>query len=126
MFGAGGFFNRATTVAFAIYETSDESLIGTAGLMDIEHDHGSAEFFIVIGESSRHGKGLGTETARLALNHALATLGLVNVMLRISSFNHGSIRSYEKAGFTVFGQRSRCCFVDGQRWSTAYMEAIAP
>ena len=126
MFDAGGFFNKPATAAFAIYETASWDAIGTAGLMDIEYEHGVAEFFIVIGETNRHGQGLGTETARLVLDHAFTALGLSNVMLRVSEFNHGAIRSYEKAGFKPFGQRTRCHFVDGRRWNTSYMEAVAP
>jgi len=123
MFDPGGFFNKPTSVAFAVYDLADWALIGTAGLADIEHEHKTAEFFIVIGETSRHGQGLGTETARLALDHAFRTLGLVNVMLLVSEFNAGAIRSYEKAGFTTFGRRARCQFVDGRHWDTVYMEA---
>jgi diamine N-acetyltransferase len=123
MFDPGGFFNKPTTVAFAVFDRRDWTLIGTAGLMEIEHDHGAAEFFIVIGETDRHGQGLGTETARLVLDHAFAALGLVNVMLRVTASNHGAIRSYEKAGFIVFGRRARSHFVNGERWDTVYMEA---
>ena len=126
MFAPGGFFNKSATAAFAVFEIDGWNLIGTAGLLEIEHDHGVAEFFIVIGETSRHGQGLGTETARLVLEHAFTTLGLSNVMLRVTEFNRGAIRSYEKAGFKTFGRRSRCHFVDGRHWDTVYMEAVKP
>jgi RimJ/RimL family protein N-acetyltransferase len=126
MFEPGGFFNKPTTVAFAIRDAADGELIGTAGLMEIEHDHGAAEFFIVIGDATRHGQGLGTETAKLVLSYGFVTLGLANIMLRVSEFNGGAIRSYQKAGFAEFGRRSRCHAVDGRRWATIYMEALNP
>lgn len=126
MFEPGGFFNKPTTAAFAIHAADDNQLIGAAGLMEIEHDHGSAEFFIVIGETSRHGQGLGTEAARLVRDYGFVTLGLTNIMLRVSEFNGGAIRSYEKAGFVEFGRRARSHAVDGRRWATIYMEALNP
>src|SRR4051812_16467347 len=64
-------------VEFTIYDRSDSTPVGTAGLFKIAHGNGTAEFGIAIGE--RRGQGLGTEATRLALDFAFNALQLRNV-----------------------------------------------
>jgi RimJ/RimL family protein N-acetyltransferase len=72
-------------VEFTVYDRSDSAPVGTAGLFDIVHAHGSAEFAIAIGE--RRGQGLGTEATRLVLDFAFHVLQLRNVLLETLEWN---------------------------------------
>jgi RimJ/RimL family protein N-acetyltransferase len=123
------YHERVTTsrddAIFAIYELASLQPIGTTGLHQIEHQHRSADFGIMIGERSARGKGYGTETARLMLDYAFTALGLHNVQLRVLEFNTAGIRAYEKVGFREIGRRSRCQFADGRFWDLIYMECLA-
>jgi len=51
---------------FTVYDRFDLEPIGTTGLINIDHRHGTATFGIMLGE--RRGQGLGTETTRLVLD----------------------------------------------------------
>ena len=66
-------------VEFTVYDRTDSAPVGTAGLFDIVHAHGRAEFAIALGD--RRGEGLGTETTRLVLDFAFHVLQLRNVLL---------------------------------------------
>jgi RimJ/RimL family protein N-acetyltransferase len=73
--------------------------VGTAGLFEIAHAHGTAEFGIAIGE--RRGQGLGSESTRLVLDFAFHVLELRNVLLETLEWNV----AYERAGFRHVGVR---------------------
>jgi diamine N-acetyltransferase len=64
-------------VEFTVYDGTDSTAVGTAGLFQIAYAHGTAEFAIAIGE--RRGQGLGTEATRLVLDSAFHVL-LRNVL----------------------------------------------
>lgn len=88
-----------STVMFTIYERSTLRPIGYTMLDGMTFRLRSAEFEIHIGESDGHGKGYGTETARLMLDYAFATLGLHSVCLTVAEYNLAGCRAYERAGF---------------------------
>jgi diamine N-acetyltransferase len=90
-------------VEFTVYDCTDSAPVGTAGLFDIVHAHGSAEFAIAIGE--RRGQGLGTEATRLVLDFAFHVLQLRNVLLVTLEWNVAGLRTYERAGFRRIGVR---------------------
>lgn len=113
-------------VDFTIYERASGQAIGSTYLHDIDFRNGTAEFGIVIGEAGARGKGYGTETARLMLAYAFATLGMRNVMLRVYAFNRAGLRAYEKAGFRAFATRRQCHLIGGTLWDVILMEATPP
>ena len=51
-------------------------------------------------------------------------LNLKNIMLRVNSYNIAGIKAYKKAGFTEFGKRSSCVYVNGNYFDDIYMEII--
>ncbi len=59
---------------FTVYEKSELRPIGNAGLEGIDHAHGTAEFFIEIGDKESWGKGYGTEVTRLVLEYGFICL----------------------------------------------------
>src|SRR3954452_20492140 len=72
-------------VEFTVYDRADSAAVGTAGLLDIAHGNGTAEFAIALGE--RRGQGLGTEATRLVLDFAFHVLQLRNVLLETLDWN---------------------------------------
>lgn len=90
-------------VEFTVYDGTDFAPVGTAGLFNINHAHGTAEFAIAIGE--RRGRGLGTEATRLMLDFAFHVLQLRNVLLEVLAWNVAGLKAYERAGFRRVGVR---------------------
>ena len=66
---------------------------------DIDHDNKKAEYGIFIGEADAAGRGIGSETARLAADYARDVLKLHKLMLRVFADNVGAVKSYQNAGF---------------------------
>jgi RimJ/RimL family protein N-acetyltransferase len=124
-------FNQAASsvnpavVRFTLYESAIWQPIGLANLHDIDFQHGTAGFGLMIGEADARGRGLGTEATQLMLDYAFAALGLHNVMLRVYAYNPAGLRAYQKAGFREFGRRSASRVFAGRRWDEVYMECLA-
>jgi diamine N-acetyltransferase len=112
-------------VWFTIYESSTMRPLGIAGLKDIDHRHGTAEFTIFIGEKDAWGQGYGTETAGLILDYGFSVLGLTNVMLRVFSFNVRGIRAYTRAGFREIGRRRAAFRLGGSVYDVVLMDCLA-
>jgi RimJ/RimL family protein N-acetyltransferase len=108
---------------FTIYDRSDTTPIGTAGLFKINHANGAAEFGIAIGE--RRGMGLGTEATRLVLDFAFHVLQLRNVMLETLEWNVAGQTAYERAGFRRIGVRRGAVLSRGRRADVVLMDAVA-
>lgn len=111
--------------AFCLYALNPLRPIGTVGLHDVDHRHGTAEFGIFIGDKTCWGKGCGTEATALMLEYAFATLGLHNVMLRVHGDNERAIRAYTRAGFREIGRRRESLRVLGQVVDMVYMDCLA-
>jgi diamine N-acetyltransferase len=107
---------------FTIYDRTDGAPVGTVGLFDIEHEHGSAEFGILLGE--RRGQGLGTEATRLILRWAFETLGLRNVMLQVLAWNAEAQGAYERAGFRRIGVRRGAAMSRAKHVDVVLMDAV--
>jgi len=110
----------ASRVAFAIRLRGDGlsigRLIGMVQLIDIDIIHRNAEMIIRIGEAAEQGKGRGTETLNLLLDHAWRDLNLHRVAARAFATNRRAIAAYRKAGFAIEGTLREAAFIDGA-WS---------
>jgi diamine N-acetyltransferase len=109
-------------VEFTVYDRSDSAPVGTAGLFDISHAHGCAEFAIALGE--RRGQGLGTEAARLVLDFAFHVLQLRNVLLETLEWNVAGLTAYERAGFRRVGVRRGARMSRGRPTDVVLMDAV--
>lgn len=110
---------------FLIYAQDRWRPIGVTSLIAIDFRRGTSTFRILIGDPADRGKGLGTEVARLMLEHAFNVLGLHNVMLTVFDFNPAGQRAYAKAGFRELGRRRECVPRDGKLWDEVYMECLS-
>ena len=109
-------------VEFTIYDCTDSTPIGTAGLFHIAHAPGTAAFGIALGE--RRGQGRGTEATRLVLDFAFHVLQLRNVLLEALEWNVAGLTAYERAGFRRVGVRRGAALSRGQPTNVVLMDAV--
>ena len=109
-------------VEFTVYDRADSSAVGTAGLFQISHAHGTAKFGIAIGE--RRGQGLGTEATRLVLDFAFHVLQLRNVLLETLEWNVAGVTAYGRAGFRRVGVRRGAVMSRGRATDLVIMDAV--
>lgn len=77
--------------------------VGSVYFRDIDPKNRRAEYGIFIGEAEAAGRGIGTETAKLAVAYAKEEMKLHKLMLRVFADNTAAWKSYEKAGFVQEG-----------------------
>jgi len=111
-------------LAMAIHIRDTDRLIGTCAFSQLDGDNGSTLFHITIGEPDAWGKGYGTETTQLMLDHAFTRLALHRVALTVFEYNSRAIRSYEKSGFTIEGRARQAIFRDGRFWDEIHMSIL--
>jgi diamine N-acetyltransferase len=110
---------------FTIYERDTLRPIGNTGLHDINHQHRTATFGILIGEKDCWGKGYGTETARLMLDYGFTALGLHNIMLQVFAYNERGRRAYLRAGYREIGRRRQAHVIGGEAHDIILMDCLA-
>lgn len=100
--------------------------VGSVYFRDIDREHRKAEYGIFIGEETALGKGIGTETAHLALDYAFHELSLHRVMLRVLSDNDRARKSYAHAGFVEEAYLHDDVFLQGRFRDVVLMAALNP
>ena len=86
-------------VQFIICEKETDRPVGSVYFRDIDPVSRSAEYGIFIGEADAAGRGIGSETAVLAVVYARDVLKLHKLRLRVFADNIGAVKSYQNAGF---------------------------
>jgi len=90
-----------TDFAFTAVDESEKP-VGHIGLKIFDQEKGCCMLrYVLIGEESMRGKGLGSEMVRLALEFAFYRLKMNIVALKVLSRNTGAIRCYKKLGFEM-------------------------
>ena len=112
-------------ITFAIRERATMETIGSAGLHGMDLRNRAATFGIMIGNPDARGKGFGTETASLILDHAFTMLGMHSVNLTVAEFNIAGQRAYSKAGFKECGRLRERAWFAGKWWDQIYMDCLA-
>jgi RimJ/RimL family protein N-acetyltransferase len=93
----------ADSVLLGIMRKSDRCHLGNLRIGEISERHKTATIALVIGEKSAWGQGVGTEAIRLASRYAMQSLGIRKLTARCYATNAGSIRAFERAGWTREG-----------------------
>ncbi len=106
----------------AIVDRATGAVVGEVVLNDHDEDASSVNFRILVGPGGR-GRGLGTEAARLVLDHAFRVVGLRRVELEVHDFNPRARHVYESLGFVHEGTRRSVLFFDGH-WVDAHVMAL--
>ena len=112
-------------VSFTVYERTAWRPVGTCGLIELDHRHGTAAIVMHIGDTADRGKGYGTGAVRLLLDYAFTALGLHNVMLGVDETKLAGRRAYEKAGFKEIGRRRQSIRRAGRRSDEILMDCLA-
>lgn len=105
--------NRNNTVRCAIVNSNDE-ILGTAGLKNVDYLNQKADFFIMIGLKANRGKGIGYFATREILKHAFYNLNLNRIELIVLESNKNAINLYKKVGFIEEGKKRKCIFKNGK------------
>lgn len=114
-----------STMHLAITERTTGAFIGEAVLSDIDDENLSCSFRIALVGARVTGRGYGTETTRLIVDHALNALALHRVELEVLAFNPRARRVYEKVGFVSEGVKRQAVRWDGAWIDVEIMAVLA-
>ena len=109
---------------YSIVDNATNKLIGSCGFTDLDHINQTSEIGIAIGDKNYWNKGYGTEALVLLLDYGFKVLNFRNVMLRVYSFNERAMKSYEKAGFKIIGNRREALRRGNQTFDIVFMDIL--
>ncbi len=115
--------NSESEQLFAILDESGK-MIGRTGLFEIDHETGTAELGIVIGDEDYWGQGYGRDSVRTLIEHAFNDVGLKRIVLYTFADNERARRAYEAAGFKPVRELRRFSMQQGTH-SELEMEIVA-
>lgn len=110
---------------FAIIRKSDDEIIGTIGLEQINHVHRKGTLGIFIGDKESRGKGFGSEAIKLILDYGFNYLNLNNIKLDVLDVNSRAIACYKKCGFKEIGIRREANYTNGKYHDIISMDILA-
>ncbi|MGH7910154.1 MAG: GNAT family N-acetyltransferase [Candidatus Dormibacteraceae bacterium] len=111
-------------VAWNVVDRADGTVLGNAGLFNVDLLNRNCWFAITLGPPQRLGRGLGTEAVRLVTRFGLRRLGLEKVRLSVFEGNDRARRAYEKSGYVLEAERRRQHFLEGRMISEYWMAAF--
>ncbi|MBA7492730.1 Spermidine N(1)-acetyltransferase [subsurface metagenome] len=88
---------------FVIVLKKGNRVIGEAGLLRMFRPWRNTDMTIIIGEKDALGKGYGTETGHLLLDHAFRRLGFHKISVGVVGFNKRALKFWESLGFKKEG-----------------------
>ncbi|PWD52356.1 GNAT family N-acetyltransferase [Serinibacter arcticus] len=107
----------------AVVDRATGRCVGEVVLNEYRPEDDACNFRILVGPDGRD-RGLGTEAARLVINHAFATTTLNRISLDVQADNPRARRSYEKVGFVVEGVLREEITFDGVRGDNVIMAVL--
>jgi diamine N-acetyltransferase len=110
----------ASKLVFAILHGDDGLHIGNTGLYQIDTIHRRAEFWILIGDQTHQGRGVGAEATALMRRFAFDHLNLHRLYLHVGSANSRARALYARQGFVEEGVLREHYYIDG-----SYRDVIA-
>lgn len=99
---------------FAIIRKEDNKLIGSYGLEVKDNTSRRMHIGGFIGDIENRGKGYGTEALKLITKFAFEILNAETLYSGIFSFNEASIKSAQKAGYSIAGKYRNAYFYNGK------------
>ncbi|HEX8919466.1 MAG TPA: GNAT family N-acetyltransferase [Chloroflexota bacterium] len=98
--------NDNRRISYAILDR-DGDLIGMVSCYNVDHDRGTGELGVYIGEQGLWGQGYGTDAVTTFLWHLFDDLGFRTVYLHTHEANIRAQRSYIAIGFETVNRRRR-------------------
>lgn len=111
-------------IVFAIKTLNDGQHIGNTGLYHIDWTHRRAEFWILIGERSFWGQGIGSDVVSLMQQYAFETLNLNKLYVNVGIDNEAAIALYKKANFVHEGIMKEHYYIEGKWIDVVIMEIL--
>lgn len=119
----GSWASAEDRLVLAVLDAASGELVGEVVLNDWDEGNRSCGFRTLIGAAGR-GRGLGTETTRLIIEHGLTTMGMHRISLEVYDLNPRARHVYEKAGFVHEGTGREALLMDGQWVDVHYMAIL--
>lgn len=113
-------------VQFIICDRQTDKPLGSIYLQNFKEESRQAEEGIFLGEKEAYGRGIGTEAAKLVLQYAFETMKLHKLTARVLSYNQGSCKMHEKAGYVLESCLKDELFLDGKYEDLIFYGAINP
>lgn len=113
-------------IQFIICDLQTDKPLGSIYLQNFQETSRQAEEGIFLGEEEAYGRGIGTEAAKLVLEYAFSTLKLHKLTARVLSYNQGSRKMHEKAGYKMESYLKDELFLDGKYEDLIFYGAINP
>lgn len=107
----------------SICDIKTEKVIGMTGLLNIDHFHQNAQFYITIGDKEYWGKKIPDEVIPLVLEHGFTELNLMKIYLWTINSNDKARKIYERNGFVLEGIMKKHYFCRGMH-QDLYQHAI--
>lgn len=104
---------------WVIAQAKDDQCLGHVGLYQIDHRVRSAEFAIMVGESSAQGKGIGKKVTRFVVRYGFEMLNLNRIQLSFLATNARARALYESLGFQHEGVQRQAQYKQG-----AYVDVV--
>ena len=111
--------------SIGICSSNSGSLIGYAGIADISSINKSGEYFILIGDTSYWGQGIGTEVTKTITSYGFNELDLHRIFLTVSELNHRAVKAYKKAGYKYEGILRDAALRDGKFHNKIVMSLLS-
>jgi RimJ/RimL family protein N-acetyltransferase len=109
---------------FSVFYLPEDKLIGNAGFKHLNPEHGTAEIWLVLGEKSYWGQGLGSEAWWLLCRYGFEVLGLQNILGEHYGNNPASLALAKKVGARQLGTRRRSKFINGKFLDVFYTDLL--
>ena len=111
-------------IFFAIVLKDNNTHIGNIKIGSINWIHRFSETGLIIGEKKCWGKGYATEAIKLACEYAFRQVDLHKLLAGCYINNKGSIRAFEKAGFTLEGTLKKHFLYKGEYIDSVILSKI--
>lgn len=111
---------------FAIRLMGDDSMIGSCGLIKIDHINRKAELSrVFIGERAYLNQGFGPEGILLLLDYGFNILNLNNISVLCCAYNRRALKSYAKCGFKTAGCFRQAKIIKGNKYDDIVLDILA-
>lgn len=107
--------------SFAIDSIKENLFIGGCSINEVDWKNRVATIGIIIGNSEYWGGGYGTDAIRILCAFIFNQLNMNKINLKVYSYNHRAIKSYEKCGFVIEGKLRSEVYCDGQYFDSIVM-----
>jgi len=98
--------------------------IGVCGFVQIDKENRNAKIAIIIGKSTLHSKGIGTESLNLLLKYGFEKLKIHRIDAEVIEYNRKSINFFRKLDFELDAVVRDYVFRKGRWWDLIILSRI--